>query len=181
MNVSTDSPGNIVINSNPNVYDGCFVNTSGLIVLLGASTKLQELAATSNNNNISVGLYTASGGAVYTDKDSLPSIKVGDIYAFGDYIYKYASAGWVVNPVSDKTKDRYSPILSEINGKPVVNMVSTFENCTKLTVAPIIPNLSFSSVDNCFLRRWRMRCNRTSTLDAVRCSARAMSAVVCRR
>ena len=64
----------------------------------------------------------------------------GDTYEEGDYKYTYYdSNNWKVM-AKDKTKTSYGVILSEIAGKPITNMSYTFENCTSLTTAPVIPN-----------------------------------------
>ena len=72
-----------------------------------------------------------------------------DTYEEGDYKYTY-NVGFDSNGndygtewsvvVKDKTKTEYGEILSEIAGKPVTNMLGTFEYCTSLTTAPTIPN-----------------------------------------
>lgn len=82
----------------------------------------------------------------------IPATK--DTYEEGDYKYTYNSgfdvgtgmdygSEWSV-AVKDKTKTEYREILSEIAGKPVDYMQYTFQNCTFLTTAPVIP----SSVTN---------------------------------
>ena len=37
-------------------------------------------------------------------------------------------------------KDAYSPILERVNGAPIVSLYETFSGCTKLKVAPDIPD-----------------------------------------
>ena len=46
--------GKIEINAEPTEYKGCFAETVQPIILTGTSTKLAELAATANNNNVTV-------------------------------------------------------------------------------------------------------------------------------
>lgn len=61
----------------------------------------------------------------------------------GDYIYTYMEVfdGWDVIVKSDRlTKTEYQPILTEIKGKPITAMNSTFRNCNNLTVSPTIPS-----------------------------------------
>ena len=50
----TSLTGTITINANPTVYDYCFGNTTKPITLTGSSTKLTEIAATANKNNVTV-------------------------------------------------------------------------------------------------------------------------------
>jgi hypothetical protein len=47
--------GSIVINATPASYLSCFASTTQPIVLNGSSTVLNELAATGNNGNVTVG------------------------------------------------------------------------------------------------------------------------------
>lgn len=46
--------GTVEINANPSSYDSCFYGTVKPITLTGTSTKLTELASTSNNGNVTV-------------------------------------------------------------------------------------------------------------------------------
>lgn len=101
------------------------------------------------------GTYTTSEGTVLSgnSNDSFPETPAtGDTYEYGDYIYKYNCyywpSDWVKNTfqngwgvrVKDTSKSSYGEILSEIVGKPVTNMRSTFDSCTSLTTAPAIPD-----------------------------------------
>lgn len=65
----------------------------------------------------------------------------GDIYTYGDYEYEYDGVGygWRVG-VLDNTKAEYGKILNSINNIPITDMMSTFSNCSNLTIAPTIPN-----------------------------------------
>ena len=147
--------GTIEINANPLESFSCFENTTQPIVLTGRSSMLDTIAATGNNGNVTVevytepevpgtealdvGTYTAKDGTVYESGDTLPALTVGDTYICGDYKYKYQSSGWHV-VVLDKTKTTYGEILSEINGGAVTSINGTFQNCTALTTAPAIPS-----------------------------------------
>ena len=75
-----------------------------------------------------------------------------DTYEEGDYKYTYYdSNNWKVM-AKDKTKTSYGVILSEIAGKPITNMYNTFENCTSLTTAPVIPDgvtIMTDTFENC--------------------------------
>lgn len=68
-----------------------------------------------------------------------------DTYEEGDYKYTYNNGSeyygteWHVK-VKDNSKTEYGEILSEIAGKPMTNMYSTFEGCESLTTAPAIPS-----------------------------------------
>ena len=71
-----------------------------------------------------------------------------DTYEYGEYKYTYEWAydqnydrvpGW--NPkVLDKTKESYSKIPTTILGEPIIELRSTFEDCTNMKCAPTIPN-----------------------------------------
>ena len=69
----------------------------------------------------------------------------GDVYTAGDYTYTYHTimyGGWNVKlntEVTDKNQTSYGAILETINGKPVRDMSFTFNGCTSLTTAPVIP------------------------------------------
>ena len=80
--------------------------------------------------------YANNSSGTITDDDI-------DSYEDGDYSYSLEEGEWTVS-VKDTTKSSYGPILSEIAGKPVTNMSSTFAGCESLTTAPTIP----SSVTN---------------------------------
>lgn len=88
------------------------------------------------------------------------TVSIDDQYMYGDYRYFYEitnddtnEKGWRValtndteSGIPDTTKTSYGEILSEINGKPVISVNSTFRDCIKLTTAQTIPN----SVTNMF-------------------------------
>ena len=110
--------------------------------------------------------YTPNGGTVLVGNgtNTFPDTpQTGDTYEEGDYTYKYnqyceyanhwitdeLQNGWGVR-VKDTTKATYGTILSEIAGKPVNTMDSTFYNCTSLTTAPTIPN-SVTSMNYTFM------------------------------
>ena len=106
--------------------------------------------------------YTAADGTVYNPGDEFPeTVNTGDVYTYGDYRYCYngyddlgpgnsainpwsideSQNGWGVCVVrSSCNKTTMGPILETINGKPIVNMCSTFSGCKNLTQAPIIPS-----------------------------------------
>ena len=95
--------------------------------------------------------YTPNGGTaiIGNGTNTFPNTpQTGDTYEEGDYKYTYNKGSyygteWSV-VVKENTKTEYGEILSEIAGKPVTNMTSTFEGCESLTAAPTIP----SSVTN---------------------------------
>ena len=80
----------------------------------------------------------------------------GDTYLYGEYIYIYQPEidGWHVLLATedlglseifyeykwaDRNQTAYSSFLRVINNKPVVSLNHTFENCTVLETAPVIP------------------------------------------
>ena len=76
----------------------------------------------------------------------MPSIGNGDVYTYGDYKYTYNSAsnGWQVainTDVINRNQVTYGAILESINDKYITNMNNTFSGCTKLTTAPLIPDM----------------------------------------
>ena len=97
------------------------------------------------------GKYTTVDGTVYGPGDSFPyPAQMGDKYTYGNYEYKYkqyfdvqwknkdSQIGWGVHCLKNMTDP--GPILNNINKEPVTTMQSTFYNCPKLTVAPVIPH-----------------------------------------
>ena len=71
-----------------------------------------------------------------------------DTYEYGEYKYTYEWAydqnydrvpGWKPK-VLDKTKESYSKIPTTILGEPIIELRSTFEDCTNMKCAPTIPN-----------------------------------------
>lgn len=90
------------------------------------------------------------------------SLVLGDgKYVEGDYTYLYDTlfdngvyyTGWHVT-VNDENKASYGAIKTSVNGVPVVGLSTTFQNCTNLTTAPVIPssvmnmNHTFSNCTN---------------------------------
>ena len=99
-------------------------------------------------------------GATYTIKASntvltgngtavIPNVPgTGDTYEEGDYKYTYNKgteyfvnygSEWCVD-VKDRTKSEYGTIISDIAGKPITHLTSTFRSCESLSIAPTIPN-----------------------------------------
>ena len=80
--------------------------------------------------------------------DAFPeTVSRGDQYIYGDYVYSYwfnspvySNDGWYVVGVTDGTKTRYGAILESISGISVTMMYFTFEDCTSLVEAPVIPD-----------------------------------------
>lgn len=81
-------------------------------------------------------------------------VRENDKYLCGDYEYCYNrkaslisynqwlsnsdQEGWGVR-VLDKNKESYGQILSAVNGLPVTSLHNTFYECTKMKIAPEIP------------------------------------------
>jgi len=94
------------------------------------------------------GIVFKKGGETEVTGEALASVVLesGDTVEYGDYIYTYGNyplssddaMGWKV-VVTDTTKTSYMKIASTILGYPLLSMVSTFEGCTLLQVAPEIP------------------------------------------
>lgn len=63
----------------------------------------------------------------------------------GDYIYTYhenlsnREPGWSVRLNVRADKETYGPILSEIQGKPVIDIAGLFHNCKNMTHSPLLP------------------------------------------
>lgn len=78
------------------------------------------------------------------------SFQDGDIYCAGDYMYVYYDTetkhGWNAN-VIDGTKEKYHPLLSEINGCPLKYLDSSFMFCGKMKEAPFIPQTVISIIN----------------------------------
>lgn len=139
--------------------DGRQINIDGLVLELD-----EDFLETRKN-----GLYFTYNidTEKYVLCEKMPSeVSAGDLYIFGDYIYGYGNSflnreTWRVQLFdidaenidelsellgidlegygTDRYQTSYGPILSNINGKPITNMYSTFEGCTSLTIAPEIP------------------------------------------
>lgn len=104
----------------------------------------------------------------HTNSSNFPSApSTGDVYVCGDYEYRYnmvwdgskwttfaefnsyltseaglsydLDEGWGVR-VRSNSKTSYGVILDSICGKPVNNLVSTFNMCTSMTAAPTLPS-----------------------------------------
>lgn len=80
-----------------------------------------------------------------------PEPFLGDRFFTKDYYYEFfdgknvdgnkgdnSISGWKVN-VKNRKKVAYSPILSEVNGFPVIALFHTFKNCANMKVSPKIP------------------------------------------
>ena len=89
--------------------------------------------------------FRSVAGVEFNAGEKLPEnyrLKKGDELYSQDYHYTYLGrnkGGWHIS-VKDPRKEEYESILSDIAGKPVINMYHTFFNCTSLTTAPVIPN-----------------------------------------
>lgn len=95
--------------------------------------------------------YVMADGTVLQPGEAMPeTISEGDQLVTADFTYEYGTEygtppyyrenleGWGV--ACNEQKASYEPILSEINGSPVISMYFTFANNTLLTVAPEIPD-----------------------------------------
>lgn len=95
--------------------------------------------------------YVMADGTVLQPGEAMPeTISEGDQLVTTDFTYEYGTEygapsiyaedfeGWGV--ACNEKKASYEPILSEINGAPVISMNNTFANNTLLTVAPEIPD-----------------------------------------
>ena len=86
------------------------------------------------NHSFANGICTVCGSAMKTS------------YTVGDYTYTYAdanklgaSAGWNV-VVNDTTKTSYGAINGNLHGIPVTILSKTYDGCSKMTLAPVIPS-----------------------------------------
>ena len=81
-----------------------------------------------------------------------------DTYVDEDYTYACkASNGWSVH-ATDNTKTSYGPIRSYICDGNITNLYGTFEGCSNMTEAPVIPD-SVTSM-------WNTFCKCTSLVEA---------------
>ena len=88
--------------------------------------------------------------------DEMPAtVSENDVYLYGDYFYGFVDpyVGWDVALAVDemaaifpagyettnKNQTSYDPILESINGKPIVALSYTFNECVNLTELPVIP------------------------------------------
>lgn len=88
-------------------------------------------------------------GQTYNAGEQLPCgcyAKQYDTYIEGDYKYTVTydnihlnNYEWGVT-VIDKTKSSYGPLRQTINGRDLMFVRSTFQNCTNLTEIPVIPD-----------------------------------------
>ena len=98
--------------------------------------------------------FRSVAGVEFNAGEKLPDnyrLKKGDVLLSQDYRYDYLgrnTGGWHIS-VKDPRKEEYESILSDIAGKPVINMYQTFWNCTSLTTAPTIPN-SVTNMESTF-------------------------------
>ena len=75
------------------------------------------------------GYYDTVDGKEIIEGNPFPTIKEGDTYTYKthSYVYKESLGGWEVKSALDKgSTEKHGLILSEINGKPVVSMNSTY-------------------------------------------------------
>lgn len=100
-----------------------------------------------------------NGKKEYTSGEELPCgylPKLRDNYLYGDYKYALVQTeGWNVainTNVTDKNQKTYGEILDSINGTPVIDLNSTFEDCTLLETSPAIPSsikMMQATFENC--------------------------------
>ena len=92
------------------------------------------------------GVTYKQGSKTYKAGEEMPSeAKTGDKYeyldGYGDYTYTLNDNGWSVKVKgSPYGYENVGEILSNINGKPVVDMTATFQMCRNLKNAPTIPS-----------------------------------------
>ncbi len=83
----------------------------------------------------------------------------GDRYLYGDYNYlaitTEGGVGWQAG-VNDKTKTEYEPLLTVINGAPLVSMQNCFKDCENMVTAPAIPE-SVTDILGCFQRCYSLK------------------------
>lgn len=127
-------------------------------------TEMQVDVAWKWNNNVpedgkvtitSISIKVEAGSELTLEELSFApkdgGIEEGDVYETGDYRYKYNyfwDNGWGRNPEQNgwgvrainNCQTSYGLILSEIGGKPVVNMTQTFQGCIRMKEAPAIPD-----------------------------------------
>ena len=147
------------------ITSGFFDTSKKALEVVGMNLPDQEFEYTpSDKTPVSCGIYIDAGGTIYNSCDTLPeTVRDMDMYLFGDYIYVYMEhgieidvSGWwvhlatsdiVVNmlgftdyPYVNTNQTTYGAILENINGEPVTSLNRTFQNCTSLESAPMIPN-----------------------------------------
>lgn len=83
-------------------------------------------------------VYTTPTETLHSGESFPVTPQIGDVYVKGDYKYSYFSDGWHVSAMSDKSK--YSNILENIAGSPIVSIKYAFNECKSLTTAPNIPS-----------------------------------------
>lgn len=158
--------GNIRINADPELYESCFKDTVGNIIVSGdcMTSTCMALRKTSEGQNIACGhsvvhdemvhddavYYDASEDRMIPGGEPFPSCGNNDRYMFGEYEYTYHepggdeySKGWSVklNPdKADKTESNYGKIDAYVNNEPVTDISRIFEDCLHLEAAPCIPN-----------------------------------------
>ena len=104
--------------------------------------------------------FRSVAGVEFHAGEKLPEnyrLKKGDMLLSQDYCYDYLgrnTGGWHIS-VKDPRKEEYENILSDIAGKPVINMSYTFEGCTSLTTAPTIPS-SVTNMSRTFYNCWSL-------------------------
>ena len=92
------------------------------------------------------GVTYKQGSKTYKAGEEMPSeAKTGDKYeyldGYGDYTYTLNDNGWSVKVKgAPYGYENVGEILSNINGKPVVDMTATFQMCRNLKNAPTIPS-----------------------------------------
>ncbi len=141
------------------------IDHNGATIPEGATTYYVGVTSTRTGDYTGATITLTAG-------DEFPvTVNTGDVYVYGDYEYRYGQYynvsewststtqnGWGVR-VLDTTKTSYGAILENINGQPVTNMSNTFNDCTDLTTAPVIPN----SVTNMYGTFWGCRSLRSRT------------------
>lgn len=93
-----------------------------------------------HSGTIPEGEIYISNGTTYNAGDTMPSPKGGDTYIYGDYKYTFNTLYMWSVKVIDKSKPSYEEIIKIINEKDIKSMHRTFEGCTSLTKAPVIPD-----------------------------------------
>ena len=172
------------------------VNELNKLIVSGKDAKGRELDSTTEWINLTIGediegeqnlsysstlnpqnlipegaTYQIKNGDLLVAGDPFPeTLTNGDIYTYGDYVYRYKVMGknWYAK-VIDTTKVSYGSILESINGSVVDNLYETFKGCTNLTTSPKIHG-NISSMGGTFIG-----CTKLSTAPTIPNSVITMS------
>ena len=171
----TNVTGTITVHAEATNYDSCFYGIDMSKISIDGNAeyvyKYKYVATGSNVFDVTMigldfasGIYVVGGqknqygkiaqpSAIYLPGDELPTLKNGDTYFYGDYIYTYNTYydvdlktwasdsinGWSVR-VRDVNQASYGEILQSVRDKNITSLWATFYNCVNLVTVPQLPN-----------------------------------------